>query len=181
MQKSAISKMPEYFDRYINLTDDLSFTEVLQISLEELENLPVAQWKALGEEIYAPGKWTAKDILQHMIDTERVFSYRMTAFSRGDSQKMLAFDEDLYANNADANRRTIEDLLAELILVRKNYIALYASFSPEMLLKSGQGFNGSEYSVLAMAFMIPGHQRWHFNIVKERYFPLLAELKNQSS
>ncbi|MGH2667371.1 DinB family protein [Flavobacterium sp.] len=178
MQKSDIPKMPEYFDRYINLTDDLTFSEALQISLNELESLPIAKWEALGENVYAPGKWTTKDILQHLIDTERVFSYRITAFSRGDSQKMLAFDEDLYAQNANANRRTLEDLMAELILVRKNYIALYHSFTSEMLLKSGKGYNGSEYSVLAMAFMIPGHQRWHFKVVEERYFPLL-ELKSQ--
>jgi hypothetical protein len=180
MKKTDISKMPEYFDRYINLTDDLTFTEVLQLSLIELENLPIEKWKSLGENVYAPGKWTAKDLLQHLIDTERVFSYRMTAFSRGDSQKMLGFDEDLYAQNADANRRTIEDLLTELILVRKNYIAMYQSFSPEMLLKSGKGYNGSEYSVLSMGFMIPGHQRWHFKVIEERYFPLLLALKNQS-
>ncbi|MEO8515806.1 MAG: DinB family protein [Flavobacterium sp.] len=180
MKKSDIPKMPEYFDRYINLTEDLPFMEVQQKSLKELEDLPIEKWKSLGDSVYAPGKWTAKDLLQHMIDTERVFTYRMTAFARSDSQKMLAFDEDLYANNADANRRTIEDLVAELILVRKNYIALYQSFSPEMLLKSGKGFNGAEYSVLAIAFMIPGHQLWHFKVMEERYFPMLPELKNQS-
>jgi hypothetical protein len=180
MNKSDITKMPEYFDRYIDLTDDLTYMEVLQLSLTELENLPIEKWKALGEQIYAPGKWTAKDVLQHLIDTERVFTYRMTAFSRSDSQKMLGYDEDLYAQNADANRRTIEDLVAELILVRKSYIALYQSFSSEMLLKSGKGYNGLEYSVLSMGFMIPGHQRWHFKVVEERYFPLLLALENQS-
>lgn len=180
MKKSDISKMPDYFDRYIHLTDDVPFMEALQISLVELENLPIEKWKALEENVYAPGKWTAKDLLQHLIDTERVFTYRMTAFSRSDSQKMLAFDEDSYAHNADANRRTIADLIAELILVRKNYIALYQSFSPEMLLRSGRGYDGSEYSVLAMAFMIPGHQRWHLKVVEERYFPMLFELKSQS-
>jgi hypothetical protein len=180
MKKSDMTKMPEYFDRYINLTDDVTFMEALQISLAELENLPIEKWKALGEQVYAPGKWTTKDLLQHLIDTERVFTYRMTAFARSDSQKMLGYDEDLYAQNAEANRRTIEDLLAELILVRKNYIALYQSFSQEMLLKSGKGYNGSEYSVLSMGFMIPGHQRWHFKVMEERYFPLILQLKSQS-
>ncbi len=180
MKKSDMVKMPEYFDRYINLTEDVPFMEMLETSLTELENLPLEKWKALGEEVYAPGKWTTKDLLQHIIDTERVITYRMTAFARSDSQRMLAFDEDSYANNADANRRNIEDLLEELILVRKSYIALYKSFSPEMLLKSGKGYEGNEYSVLAMAYMIPGHQRWHFKIMEERYFPLLLELKSQS-
>jgi hypothetical protein len=173
MKKSDIKKMPEYFDRYINLTDDVTYMEALEISLKELENAPIEKWNALGEKVYAPGKWTVKDILQHYIDTERVFTYRMTAFARKDTQNMLSFDEDLYAQNAQANQRTINDLVEELILVRKNYIALYKSFTPEMLQLSGKGYNGSEYSVLAMAFMIPGHQRWHIKVVEEKYYPLL--------
>jgi DinB superfamily len=174
MKKSNIVQMPEYFDRYIHLTDDQGYLDVLATSLDELENLPIEKWKALGEKVYAEGKWTAKDILQHLIDTERVFSYRMTAFSRGDEQKMLSFDEDLFAKNAQANRRSIEEILEELILMRKNYIAQYKSYTPEMLMRKGKGYNGAEYSVLSMAFMIAGHQRWHFRIVDEKYFPLLA-------
>lgn len=173
MKKSDIKKMPEYFDRYINLTDDVTYMEALEISLKELENAPIEKWNALGEKVYALGKWTVKDILQHYIDTERVFTYRITAFARKDPQNMLGFDEDLYAKNAFANRRTIENLLEELILVRKNYIAMYKSFNPEMLQLSGKGYNDAEYSVLAMGFMIPGHQRWHFKVLEEKYYPLL--------
>ncbi len=176
MKKSDIKKMPEYFDRYINMTDDVTYMQALEISLQELENAPIEKWNALGEKVYAPAKWTVKDILQHYIDTERVFTYRITAYARGDQQKMLSFDEDLYAQNAEANKRTIEDLLAELILVRKGYIAMYKSFSPEMLMKTGFGFNGNEIEVLAMAFMIAGHQRWHMKVLEERYYPLLNNL-----
>ncbi len=165
--------MPEYFDRYIHKTDDVTYMEALEISLSELENLPVTKWEALGDRTYAEGKWTAKDILQHLIDTERVFSYRMTAFAREDGQNMLSYDEDFYARNANASRRTIKDLLDELILVRESFIAQYQSYSPEMLLKVGKGYNGAAYSVLSMAFMIAGHQRWHFGIMDERYFTLL--------
>ncbi len=174
MKKSAIKKMPEYFDRYINLTDDVTYLEALEISLKELIELPLKKWKALGEKVYAPGKWTARDILQHLIDTERVFSYRMTAFARGDQQQMLSFDEELFAKNADANRRPMEELLEELIVVRNSYIAQYKSYTSAMLDRSGKGFNGAEYSVLSMGFMIPGHQRWHFKIMEEKYFPLLT-------
>jgi hypothetical protein len=174
MKKSAITTMPEYFDRYINLTDDVEFMEALQLSLKELELLPLKKWKALGEKVYAAGKWTVKDILQHCIDTERVFTYRITAFARKDTQRMLSFDEDMYAKNAYANHRTIEEVIEELILVRKGFIAMYKSFTPEMLLLSGTGYNGAALNVLAMAFMIAGHQRWHFKVVEERYFPLLT-------
>jgi hypothetical protein len=108
MKKSDIKKMPEYFDRYINKTDDVTYIQALEISLSELEYLPVAKWEALGDRTYTEGKWTVKDILQHLIDTERVFSYRMTAFAREDGQNMLGYDEELYARNAGAGRRSIK-------------------------------------------------------------------------
>ncbi len=173
MKKSDIKKMPEYFDRYINLTDDVAYMEALEISLKELQNLPLEKFKAIGDKTYASNKWTIKDILQHFIDTERVFSYRVTAFAREDGQNMLSYNEDLYAKNAHANLRSFEDLIEELILVRKSYIAQYKSYTPQMLLKSGKGYNGSEYCVLSMAFMIPGHQRWHLRVIEETYFPLV--------
>jgi hypothetical protein len=174
MTKAAIQHMPEYFDRYIALANDVPYMEGLQIGLKELENFPIEKWKAIGDKVYAPGKWTVKDILQHYIDTERIFTYRMLAFARGDQQNMLSFNEDDYAKNTNANNRTIEDLLQELILVRKSFMAMYASFTPEMMLREGNAYNGAKYSVLAMAYMIVGHQRWHFKVVEEKYYPLIS-------
>lgn len=173
MKKSDIKKMPEYFDRYINLSDDVTYIEALETSLQELENAPIDKWEALGDKVYAENKWTIKDILQHFIDTERVFSFRMLSFARNEPGRMLAFDQDLFANNADANRRTIKDLVDELTLIRISYLALYQSFTPEMLQKSGKAYNGAEYCVLSMAFMIAGHQRWHFRVLEEKYYPLI--------
>ena len=173
MKKSDILKMPEYFDRYIDLAEDVPVVESLRVSLHELENAPLERWKALGDTVYAPGKWSVKDMLQHYIDTERVFVYRITAIARGDKQKMLPYDEELFAQNAEANRRSIDDLLEELILIRKATIHLFESFTPEMLQQEGNGFNGVTYSPLALGFMLAGHQRWHFRVLEERYYPLL--------
>ncbi len=174
MKKSAIQKMPEYFDRYINLTDDVSYLEALEISLKELYDAPIDKWKALGDLVYAPGKWTIKDILQHYIDTERVFNYRITAIARGDKQNMTPFDEDSYAKNAVASKRTIDDLMEELILVRKATLAMYKGFTENMLHQLGNGANNVQYSPLALGFMIGGHQRWHFKVLEERYYGLLG-------
>ncbi|MBB4807278.1 hypothetical protein HNP38_002582 [Chryseobacterium defluvii] len=173
MKKSDIKKMPSYFDRYIDLAEDVPLSESLQISLQELEDAPIEKWRALGEKVYAEGKWTIKDILQHYIDTERVFAYRITAIARGDKQKMLPYDEEAFARNTTANSRTVEDLLEELILVRKGTIAMYKSFDEKMLHQSGNGFNGMQYCPLALGFMLAGHQRWHFRVIQEKYYPLL--------
>jgi len=175
MKKSDIKKMPDYFDRYINLAEDVSVVEALQISLQELENAPIDKWEALGEKVYAPNKWTIKDILQHYMDTERVFIYRITAIARGDKQKMIPYDEQAFAENAQANRRTISDLMEELMLIRKATIKMYESFTENMLHQLGKGFGNMEYCPLALGFMLAGHQRWHFRTLEKKYYQLLAD------
>lgn len=174
MKKNQIDPMPAYFDRYINKTDDVSLMQALDISMKEIENLPLATLEALGDKVYAPGKWTVKEMFQHMLDTERVFTYRATAFSRLEPGQVLSFDEGLYAQNSDANRRNLKDMIQEMKIVRQSFIELYKSYNPEMLLRKGKGSTG-EYSVLAIGFIIPGHQRWHLDVLKERYFPLVKQ------
>jgi DinB superfamily len=174
MKRSQLHPMPEYFDRYINKCDDVELLDALQISIDELDNLPIEKWKALGNKIYAPGKWTVKDILQHLIDTERIFTYRALAFTRNETQAMPSFSEDDYAMAASANNRTIESLATELRMVHQSAKALFESFTPEMLHKTGKGFKG-EYSVASIGFILPGHQRWHLQVLKERYYPLLEK------
>jgi hypothetical protein len=172
MKKSDVKKMPEYFDRYINLTDDVTYLEALRTSLSELKNAPIPKWNALGSKVYLEEKWTVKDILQHFIDTERVFTYRITAIARGDKQTLIPYDQNLYARNTIANNRTIENLLKELILVRQGTIAMYETFTGEMLHQIGNGPN-INYCPLSLGFMIAGHQRWHFKVLKEKYYVLL--------
>src|ERR1700754_2348880 len=135
MKRSELNPKPEYFDRYIELCDDVELDEALKIHVEEIDQFPVKIWEKLGDKVYAPGKWTVKDILQHMIDTERIFMYRALAFSRNESQKLPSYDEDGYANSAEANRRTLKDLVEELRSVNLAFQTLYRSFTPGMLQK----------------------------------------------
>ncbi|HNR19059.1 MAG TPA: DinB family protein [Bacteroidia bacterium] len=172
MKRSQLTPMPEYFDRYINLCDDVDLSAALQISIDELSTAFMEKCESLGDKIYAPGKWTVKDILQHMIDTERIFCYRALAFARGEAVRLPSFEEDDYAKNADAGRRTVKELFEELKLVHESTKVLYKSFTPAMLEKKGWGFKGM-YSVASIGFCIPGHQRWHIKVIEERYFPLL--------
>lgn len=175
MRRSQLHPMPEYFDRYINKCDDVELLDAIQTSIDELDDAPIEKWEALGDQVYAPGKWTVKDILQHLIDTERIFMYRALAFARGETQALPSFDEDQYATFAQGNTRSIESLVEELRLVHRSFQKLYASFSPEALQRIGKGFKG-EYSVASIGFCMPGHQRWHMGILEERYYPLLKEV-----
>lgn len=166
--------MPEYFDRYINQCDDVTIDQAFQTAIEEIHQAPVEIWKALGNQVYAPGKWTVKEILQHLTDTNRIFTYRALVYARKETQKVISYDEDSYAAASDANRREIDDLLEELITSYKSAQQLFRSFTPAMLLQMIPGFKGL-YSVASVGFILPGHQRWHVRVLAERYYPLLGE------
>ena len=117
---------------------------------------------------YAEGKWTIKELVQHIIDAERVLSYRALRFSRNDTTNLSGFDEDWYVANSNGNERNFKDMLQEFIHVRNSTILLFKSFKPEMLLINGTASN-SDMSVRALGFIIAGHQTHHLKIIKEKY------------
>jgi len=173
MNKSAIHPMPEYFDRYINqVPEDLEIIPAIQKSILDIYQLDKEKIDSLGDEVYAPGKWTIKQILLHIADTERVFIYRALRFARKDNTPVQSFDENLFAENSAAGERTLESLLDELVALRQSTLAFYKNLSNEQLLAIGHTYK-SEMSVLAMGFTIVGHQTHHFRIIEDRYFPLL--------
>ncbi|RAK02086.1 DinB family protein [Larkinella arboricola] len=172
MRKTAINPMPEFFDRYINLVDDVPLAEALAQSTELLEPV-LPQLEALGDTVYAPGKWTVRDILQHCIDTERILAYRALRFARNDQTVLPGFDEELFARNTTAADRSLPDLLDEFSLVRATTVRLFKGFTDEMLRRNGTCF-GRQISVLALGFVIAGHPIHHLNVLRERYFPLIS-------
>ena len=172
MKRSELRHMPVYFDRYINKCDDVELPEAIKISIAELDYLPLGVWEKLGETVYAPGKWTVKEILQHLVDTERIFSYRALAFARNEVQPLPFFSEDDYVASSAANKRSVASLLDELKTVHQSFLSMYESFTEEMLQRSGQGFKGA-YSVASIGFCMPGHQRWHLQVLEEKYYPLI--------
>jgi hypothetical protein len=168
MDKSQINPMPAYFDRYINLAENETIIKALETSKQELDDFPIERWAKVGDKVYAEGKWTIKQIFQHMIDTERVFTYRALCFARGETAQLPSFDENSYADNADVTHRNLVEIIEEFKIVKANTISLFRSFTDEMLLKNGIA-SSSTYSVLAAGFIIAGHQRWHFRVIEERY------------
>ena len=173
MTKAEIPVMPQFFDRYINLADNVFIIDALKQAASFEQLMPAYILEAIGDLRYAPGKWMVKDIVQHVIDTERIMSYRALRFARNDQTILPGYDEDLFGQYAHATRRTIPDLYAEYASVRRSSIALYQSFDEEMLLRSGICFHQT-ISVLAIGFVLVGHARHHINIIRERYLPLLS-------
>ena len=171
MKKSTI-KLPDFFDRYINLIEDIELLAALNLSYSSLSSLNLELYKKLGDKTYAPGKWTIKDIFQHIIDNERIMCYRALRFARKDKTILPGYDENIFAFNALANRRNITDLLEELKIVKLGSIHLFKSFTEPMLKQEGICFNKT-ITVGALGFVIAGHQIHHLNIIKEKYLPLL--------
>lgn len=172
MKKSDINPMPAFFDRYINLVEDVDLLEALETHTPEALFSETDLLEALGDSVYAPGKWTIKDIIQHCIDTERIMSYRALRFARNDQTPLPGFEENNYAQNTLTAERSLEDLLDEFEIVRAATLAQFQNFSEPMLQRFGQA-SSSTISVGALGFMVVGHAIHHMNVIRERYLPLL--------
>ena len=141
-----------------HLADNLKSTTDLILSLSE-EKLAFR---------YAEGKWTIKEILAHIVDDERIYTYRALRFARDDKTELPGFEQDDYAANSGANERDITDILSEFADVRRATIALFESFDAQALTRTGIA-DGKIMSVRAAAYHIAGHEMRHVNIIKERY------------
>lgn len=168
--------MPEYFDRYINLVEDIELAEAFDKSIKQLKNLDVILLKKIGDRKSAPDKWTVKEIFQHIIDWERILSQRALLFARINGSVAPGVKENELAANTKTQRRTIEDLIEELRIARLSTKALFESFDDEMMQNTGTSYK-SEMSVLAMGLTIIGHQKHHLKIIEEKYFPLAWKIE----
>ncbi|MDI9257033.1 DinB family protein [Flavobacterium sedimenticola] len=171
MKKSELhtDEYAAYYGAYIDsVTDAYNLVEELEISVHRLvkfvQDIPMDKF----DYRYAEGKWTIKDILLHLIDAERIFAYRALRFARKDETPLASFDENAYVVEANANSRSIQDLLSEMLVVRQATLALFKSFSEEQLLRKGIASN-NPMSVRALGFTIIGHQNHHQRIFQERY------------
>ncbi len=171
MLKTEIKSAPGYFDRYIGLVQQPDLMAALTESKRDLERLDLKALSALGDTIYAPGKWTIKDIFQHLIDCERVMAYRAMRFARKDKTLLPGFDEELYGQTSCANKRTLQNIVDEMLALRHATIHQFSSFDASVMHESGICFN-QEMSVLALGYVIAGHQIHHMNVIRERYMPL---------
>ena len=122
---------------------------------------------------YADGKWTIKEVLQHLIDTERIMAYRALTFMRGDTRELPGFDENVYAANADVSQRSLESLITEFSLLRQSHFWLFKNMSPEVSQIIGVA-NGYKISVRALFYIMTGHVLHHLRIIEERYQPFIG-------
>ncbi|GAB2820279.1 DinB family protein [Ferruginibacter profundus] len=168
MPKPSPATHPSYFQKYIDLVPEEDLTAAFRHQSLLLTKFLYSINEEKSNHSYAPGKWTIKELIQHMIDTERIFSYRALCFARKDQSSLPGFDENEYAANSNANGRHWKDLADEFLLVRKSTEILFHSFTEEALNNTGIA-NNNPTSALSMGFTAIGHVYHHMAVLKERY------------
>lgn len=159
----------EYYARYI---DKVSNTTYLKAGFEEDKKMVIDFFSSVPKEKlayrYQPQKWSMKEILQHIIDTERIFMYRLLRIARKDTTALAGFDQDIFIEPSEAHSKSIEELLHEFTTTRLYSINLINSISDANLKNMGTASNTS-ISARACAFILLGHSIWHIDVIKERY------------
>ena len=162
-----------FYENYVALVPSGDFLEILQDQRRELVGLLSELSEEQAQFRYAAGKWSIKEVLGHVTDAERIFGYRLLRIARGDQTPLASFEQDGYVKNANFSERKLEDLLHEFSTVRESSICLIRSLDDAAWLRRGTA-SQKEVSVLALAFIIAGHERHHRVLLEERYLPALA-------
>ncbi len=168
IQRPAPGEYNEYYQKYVNLVPDGNLLDVLQQQGGETVTL----LRGISEEkstfAYAPGKWTIREVLGHLTDTERVFTYRALTFARADASPLPSFDENAWAVASNATHRSIEDHIDDFIAVRASTLALFRGFTPPDFARAGVA-SGNTVTVRALAWITAGHERHHVHVLRDKY------------
>ena len=173
MKRADIKIMPQYFEKYINQVDDLELLQAFDQSIQQLDNLDKDLLAKLDNRVYELGKWTVKELFQHVIDWERILSFRTLLFARKEGSIPQSVDGDLLAANVKVQQRSVDSLIAELRVTRLATRSMFESFDDETIQNTGINWK-YEISVLGMGFTIIGHQIHHLAIIEKKYYPLLS-------
>ena len=168
MPRPIKNEFSKYFQNYISLTKENNYHELLIEHNDRISNY----WESITEEklnySYDMGKWTVKQLYQHVIDTERILSYRALSISRQEAKPLIEFDQEDYANNGDSSLRDWKEMLEEWKNIRKSTNCLFKSFTEKEMKTVGR-IGKTNMSVNALGFITFGHSIHHIKVLKEKY------------
>jgi hypothetical protein len=168
MTQPDFKTLPDFHKRYVEHVKNYDVLHALKLSSAETLKLVKSLPENKGDYKYAPDKWTIKELLCHMMDTERILAYRALRFARNDQTPLAGFEENDYAPQANAGNRVLQEIAEEMDRLRLTTIDLFKNFTPEMLTRSGLA-NNLELSVVNLGYIIAGHESHHRAILRERY------------
>lgn len=158
-----------YYDRYISLVPGNDIVTTLESQRRQMLLLLSGRDEADGDFRYAPDKWSMKEVLGHVCDTERIFAYRALRISRGDRTPIEGFEQDDYVRNGPFAQRPLAELIEDYIAVRRSTLTLLRNLDEQAWMRRGIA-NKNEVSVRAIAYTIAGHELHHRRILEEKYF-----------
>ena len=169
MSRPTSDEHNPYYSKYIALVpdDELSIAGILADQHHDTIDV-LRKAKAKGDYAYEPGKWTVKEVVGHISDSERVFAYRALRFARGDTTELPGFDQDTFMAGSNFRTRTMDDLLEEMWSVRAATLSLAKSIPESAMSRRGTA-SGSPVTVRALLYIIAGHERHHLGVLRERY------------
>lgn len=162
-----------YYADYVARVPDGGILTILVAQHDELARLLQGVSEGQGDRSFAPGEWTLKEVIGHLGDAERLFSFRALCFSRGERAPLPGFDQDDYVRAANFRSRTLADLLQELALLRLANLQTFRHFTPAMGARRGVA-SGTEVSVRALIYILAGHFNYHLTDLREQYRPALG-------
>ena len=164
----TLKEYKPFYQTYINKAQDVDLKQSLRENFERVLDFLNTILEDKLEYRYAEGKWTIKEVIQHLIDAERIFAYRALRIARQDQTPLPGFEENDYVPTSFANDRSRAELLADYKAVRQATVSLFDSFRDDMLFQMGTASN-SPISVRALGFITIGHENHHCQVIKERY------------
>lgn len=166
--RPAADEFNPYYDSYISKVPQGNVIDILRSQLHETARLLETLSETQAAFRYAPGKWSTREVLGHVTDAERVFSYRMLCIARGDTTSLPGFDENTYAKVSNVETRTMQSVVLEFAHVRSATISLVESLDEAAIGRRGNA-NGSPVTPRALAFIMAGHERHHVGVIREKY------------
>lgn len=168
LERPAADEFAPYYGSYISEAPGKDVIDALEAQGD--------QWRKALKDVpgsregyrYEPGKWSIREVVAHVADSERVFSYRLLRFARGDATPLASFDENVFAKACEAEARSLRECVDELVAVRQATVALVKPMQDAQMSRRGVA-SGKEISARALAWVIAGHAQHHLKVLKERY------------
>ncbi len=169
MIEQILRECAEFYHGYVRQLEEGNILAILAEQGEEVSDLLAAISDDRGDYRYAEGKWSIKELFGHMIDTERIFTFRALCFARGDAGPFPGMDQDQYVDGANFSARSMDSLLFEYRHQRQASIAMFASLDDAALMRRGVA-SGVEFTARSFQYILAGHERHHIQVMRERYF-----------
>ena len=170
MERPASTEHIPYYEYYVALVPEGDILKIFEDQLADVRAFVESVPEEKETYRYAPEKWSLRQVLSHVVDTERIFAYRACCIARGETQALAGYDQDLFEMNSEADSRTLRDLFAELEHQRRGNLILFRAMSEAAGKRMGAA-NNDPVSVRALPYIMAGHVTHHLQVFRERYAP----------